>query len=340
MITPKRIEETVLWIKKYAKTSSNSFLEDLDWTHHCLIDSMDKQLQESVYSSLTQDFGRVDIGGPLTFAILIEKVINLSESAIESMTNHVNNYNLQTVPGEDVEQVCRRLRFALKRLNNAGCLTTDVVASLFTVFRTSSVDKFKELFGLWKQTLELHGIQRPPYNDILKKAEEIYVKLKFRREWNVKPKRVANTFPAFDGTGDNKQVRRCYSCGSTDHIRPDCPLLKNSRRKQLNTPPPATLEPISRNPDRFEKKIENEVMKWCEKCGRRNGTGRWNRTHFTDEHTPGGPGRTQGNLAQCVPTNNNTRAQGDSTSENLQPGQSETPRVSWSEALAESARRN
>lgn len=75
---------------------------------------MDKQLQESVYSSLTQDFGRVDIGGPLTFAILIEKVINLSESAIESMTNHVNNYNLQTVPGEDVEQVCRRLRFALK----------------------------------------------------------------------------------------------------------------------------------------------------------------------------------------------------------------------------------
>ena len=120
LITPKRIEETVLWIKKYATAASGSFLEDLDWTHHCLMDSMDKDLKESVYSTLSQDFGRADIGGPLTFSILIEKVINLSETAIESMTSHVKNYNLQAVPGEDIEVVCRRLQIALKDLRTPG----------------------------------------------------------------------------------------------------------------------------------------------------------------------------------------------------------------------------
>ncbi len=73
LITPLRIEETINWIKKYAKASSGLFLEDLDWSHHCLINSMDKQLQDSVHSTLTQDYGRVEVGGPLMFSILVEK---------------------------------------------------------------------------------------------------------------------------------------------------------------------------------------------------------------------------------------------------------------------------
>lgn len=339
LITPKRIEETIVWIRKFAKESSSSFLEDLDWTHHCLIDSMDKELQESVYSTLSQEFGRVDIGGPLTFSILIEKVINLSESAIESMTNHVKNYSLQAVPGEDVELVCRRLRIALKRLENAGCLTTDVIASLFEVFRTSSVEDFRELFVLWKQTIELTGTRRPHYSEILKKAEDTYVKLKFRGDWNVKPKGVNSTFPMLDKQENDSQVRRCYKCGATDHLRSACPLLQNSRRKQLNTPPSADMTPVSSNPDRFEKKVGDEVMKWCSKCGGRNGSGRWNRTHYTDEHIAGGPRTFPTNLAQCSPVDEGSSLAPEGASNNSTAG-SNGRETTWGEALAESARRN
>ena len=96
--------------------------------------------------------------GPLMFRVLIEKVINLSELATESITSHVKKYILQTVIGEDVELVCRKLRFALKQLDNMAYLTSDIISSIYNVFKTSSDEEFSELYHLWKQPLELCGI--------------------------------------------------------------------------------------------------------------------------------------------------------------------------------------
>ncbi len=64
------------------------------------------------------------------------------------MTSHVKNYGLQRIPCEHIEVVCQGFCFALKCLDNARCLTADVVLSLFGVFRISFVEDFKDLFGL------------------------------------------------------------------------------------------------------------------------------------------------------------------------------------------------
>ena len=90
------------------------------------------------------------------------------------------------------------------------------------------------------------------------------------------------------------------------------------------------MEPISRNPDRFEQKIGDETMKWSAKCGGRDRPGSWNRTHHVDEHIVGGPGRFQANIAQC-----------NNVSENkVSDEETGNDQMSWSEALAETARRN
>lgn len=151
------IGNTIEWIKTFASASSSSFLEDMEWSHTFLMNSMDEGLDESVHSTLENDFPPSQHGGPLTFAIMIDKVINLSEAAIEGMTKHLKEYNISKIPGEDIEKVCRRFLYGLRRLENNGSLTKDVVASLFKVFQTTSVDKFNAMFALWKRTIDLEG---------------------------------------------------------------------------------------------------------------------------------------------------------------------------------------
>ena len=85
----------------------------------------------------------------MTFATMVNKIISLSERAIEGMVSHLKGYQIFKVPGEDIEKVCRRFKFALKRLDNNVPLTKDTIASLFNIFQTTSVVELNEMFALW-----------------------------------------------------------------------------------------------------------------------------------------------------------------------------------------------
>ena len=287
----KEIGATIEWMKKFASDTSSSFLEDIEWSHILLMNSMDEALQDSIHATLEETYPVSQHGGPLTFALMIDKVINLSEGAIEAMVRHLKEYEIRKFPGEDVERVCRRLKYALKRLENNGSLTKDIISGLFRTFQTTSVDDFNSMFSLWKRTIELEGKPKPHYTEILSKAGTWYRNLKIAGEWSIQD--VRTTDAAF--VAGRKDDIVCYECGQKGHKRPACPLVKQ-KKTILTTGPTSRDRPISNSPLRYEKQINGKTMKWCAACGGRRGSGKWNETHFTDEHIAGGPngsGRSQ-----------------------------------------------
>ena len=257
-ITLDQIAESLEWMKLYATEASASFLDDVEWSHTFLVNSMEEDLQESVHMTLIKNFRGECMGGPLTFGIMIDKIINLSEIAIEGMISHIKQYEIKSVPDENVEKICRRFQYALKRLENNGSLSRDLITALFKVFQTSSVTEYNELFKLWKRSLDLTGDRRPTYQQILDKAMEWYSNMMVAGEWKIDPLSTSSTFKAKNRNNDD--------------------------RSAWTTPPDGTCKKVSTNPDRFEKKIGSKKVKWCTKCGNRNLPGRWTTSHYSDEH--------------------------------------------------------
>ena len=323
----KSIGETIEWMKRFASGSSASFLEDIEWSHILLMNSMDENLQESVNATLEESFKVSEQGGPLTFAVMIDKVINLSEGAIEAMIQHLKGYEIRKTPGEDVERVCRRFKYALKRLDNNGSLTKDIVSGLFKTFQTTSVDDFNALFGLWKRTLELEGKKKPHYSEILAKASTWYRNLKIAGDWNIADVRTSDA--AFVA-GTSEDIV-CYECGQKGHKRTTCPSLKQ-KRAALTTGPTSKDKPISTAPLRYEKMIGGKLLKWCAVCGGRRGTGKWNETHYTDEHIHGGPnGSSRKQFSQA----NNSRGALCATTTGDSPADAFTAALAQASSLSE-----
>ena len=151
------IGNTIKWMKTFTSMSSSSFLKDMEWSHAFLMNSMEDGLHEAVQSTLKNNYSSSEQGGPLTFAIMVDKVINLSEGAIEGMTMYLKEYKINKTPREDIEKICKRFRFALRRLENNGPLTKDIVTSLFKMFQTTSVEEFNTMFAAFKAS-EADGI--------------------------------------------------------------------------------------------------------------------------------------------------------------------------------------
>ena len=250
--------------------------------------------------TMVKRFKSESMGGPLTFAIMIDKIINLSESAIEGMISHIKQYEIRKIPGENVEKVCRRFQYALKRLENNGSLSRDLITALFKVFQTSSIAEYNELFKLRKRSLDLTGGPRPKYQEILDKALEWYSNMVVAGEWKISPLSSTSTFRSENS---------------------------NNGKNDWTTPPDDRCKKVSSDPERFEKKIGSKTVKWCTKCGGRNSAGRWTTSHFTDEHVP----------RNKLPERNRNANLATKEEPNENPQPEAEKKVSWGDALARAA---
>lgn len=70
-------------MQDYISDEAASFLKALEWFHLYLLNFMEQSLSEEVVGTIKNDFEPTQVGGPLTFVAMIDKVINLSESAID-----------------------------------------------------------------------------------------------------------------------------------------------------------------------------------------------------------------------------------------------------------------
>ena len=279
-----KIADVVGWLQMYTDTSSNAYLEDLEWTHKYLMASMDPELAVAVQDVLNEQFAEHQQGGPLTFAVMLDQAVNLSPTVITNIQASIRSYSIANVPGEDIELVSRRMLHVFRSLENNRCLSADLVQHLFTLLSSTSVDRFNSLIQQWENSVLMGAEAMPTYKDILLKAVIYYKRLNSLNAWT----------PSASGSVFKAATRRCHQCGSEDHIRPDCPELYNpdgSRKKRSNPwlDPPSKSMKVSDNPLRYEKKIGDKLVRWCAKCGSKSAPGKWTTTHFSDEHHGGRP---------------------------------------------------
>ena len=264
------IGETIAWLKTYLKSESESYLEDMEWVHAHLINSMTPELREDVTTTLKHDFPKEQHGGPLTFAVMIDKVINLSPTAIDTMKSNLKSYNIKDIPGEDVSIVVRQFLYALKRLESNNAIDTLLIQSLYKVFQTTSVPEFNnQMAHMARDSIGINAVQHT-YKQILDAAKAHYKYLVGLELWTgVTPAEQESAFQA-------------TSTSAPSHVIPppgDSPYCS-----------PTEADRVSSNPDRFERIIKGCTLKYCGKCPRyRNSKklGRWNTSHFSDEHHGG-----------------------------------------------------
>eukprot|EP00957_Ditylum_brightwellii_P138981 10592914-Ditylum_brightwellii.AAC.1 len=70
----------------------------MKWSSMFLLNSMMTDLQESIDLTLNADYETHEHRGMHTYALMIDKVINLSKKVIENMTCSFKEYNISTVP--------------------------------------------------------------------------------------------------------------------------------------------------------------------------------------------------------------------------------------------------
>ena len=106
LISTSQIADTIEWIRAFSTNESASYIEDLDWSHQYLLNSMEPELLETVHSTLRHKYSPAQQGGPLILAVIIDEVVNLSISAINHMIKTINQYDSKSIEGENIDTVC------------------------------------------------------------------------------------------------------------------------------------------------------------------------------------------------------------------------------------------
>jgi hypothetical protein len=89
-----------------------------------------------------------------------------------------------------------------------------------------------------------------------------------------------------NNTNGGKEKKKCYNCGSEDHLKPNCPhppKQDKEKKPEAETPSSSTskwAKPKAGEP--HEKTINGRKRFWCAKCN--DGKGRWNMSHKTVSH--------------------------------------------------------
>ena len=132
---------------------------------------MNQELREEVESCLKHKFPSEQWGGPLSFATMIDKFINLYETAIAILKGNIETYTISLVPGENIETVVCLFLYAFKRLKNNNDVTPTLIKSLFKVFKTTSVPNYNKLVGYWESKV-FHKSLRSSYEEVLREVKD------------------------------------------------------------------------------------------------------------------------------------------------------------------------
>ena len=95
------------------------------------------------------------------------------------------------------------------------------------------------------------------------------------KQKSTSPPPPKKTEPGEGGGGSGKK-KCCWNCGSEDHVKKDCPKLKEKKENNSEKwAAPKDGEPHKRT-------IEGKERHWCQKCN--GGKGRWTLNHNTSQH--------------------------------------------------------
>ena len=208
--TPEKVAEANAWTLKYTKPEHEMVLKDGKLLHDLLINSMSLELKDTVMSELHNNYSPEERSGSLTFAIMLQYVINLSKPAVEGLKRSLERQTLQKIPGQNVYTLSRRVLYGLDRLKHNNAFPHDVQNLIFTIMMTSSVPEFNLWIAHWKNSISFaEPDSHPSYRTILKRIVVKYQELCVGGFWNgVSKESQESAFQAADADPKSKDSKK------------------------------------------------------------------------------------------------------------------------------------
>ena len=181
----------------------------------------------------------VQQGGPLMFYLIVSRIQNNSETAIDHLKTKIKNLKIKDLKGEDVEKAVSLVRSTHDALlhfsaDHRSYVPEDFSQTVLKLFQTSSVTKFNNAFER-EETEARHKADKfggtptwPPINQILNLATSTYRRLTYEGEWDVPTGSQSSAFKAGSSQSKKRKVT-CWNCGK-DHTLNDCDQPRNEPR--------------------------------------------------------------------------------------------------------------
>jgi hypothetical protein len=256
-LTAAQVALSNYWWRRWVNTKYVK--ENLQFTMDCL----EKNTSESLWSKVLEDHSEYppnQQGGPLVLFLLLKRIRDSSESAIDRLKTKLRTLKIKDTPGEDVDVVISFIKSAHKALVSASrpdrnFVPDDFVEMLYKIFQSSSVEQFNRIFREEQEALYRDGDRNgyapkwPSHKPLLALASASYARLKTAGVWDV-PKQRAQTAAALTATGNghnhdgDRPKLKCFNCEKEGHMLGDCPdprdeakIAKNRKAFLKNRPP-------------------------------------------------------------------------------------------------------
>ena len=104
-------------------------------------------------------------GGPLMAHLILQRIQDSSEQALDLLSNQVKVLNTSELPGEDIEKAVSSIKSTHRILQCSSTQTrshvpTDFARTVFQVFQTTTVPEFNEVFRCCAVDIQLQADPR------------------------------------------------------------------------------------------------------------------------------------------------------------------------------------
>ena len=218
------------------------------------LDLLKNNADDRLWSKCLEDYEEyhpIQQGGPLMLFLLLRRIQNSSEAAIECLQLKVKNIKISKVEGENVEHVVSLIKAAYYSLLGASTpsrshVPDDFPKTVLEVMQTSSNSEFNSIFqheasDARRLADKLGGLPNwPSVTETLNQAQSTYKRLLDSDKWlapHAKRSRALLTTSPGSTTPDGRPAKRgrtCDNCEATDHILPDCPHERDETKIAYN----------------------------------------------------------------------------------------------------------
>ena len=203
------------WWNRYAE--EDYVRENMMYTHTLLRNNSSEDLWNRC-SDEYDEFHLEQKGGPLMLHIILKRITDSSETAINHVKSQFELMKISAIQGEDVEEVITLIKSLNSLLMGASTpernyVPDDFSKTVLEVLQTTSVKKFNDIFydemeKCRREADKAGGVtQWPTIGEITTLATASYSRLK--TEWNVSGKCALTTTT---GTTSRSKEWKCWNC--------------------------------------------------------------------------------------------------------------------------------